>query len=156
MLPWTPCKPCPAQAARRPTSHSRSPLPEMDQGDIGRSTLQRQLPTAVQLHILSLLTPNDLALSGRLVSPDARDAFSGAQHRTASLSEPLEAHAAAWAVAARQQHVRQLPFWHKLQLLCTAAASGCEVNLEVALEVLQPSVFPELLQSPMSCATVWR
>ncbi len=41
--------------------------------------------------------------------------------------------------------MRQLPFLHKLQLLCTAAASGSEVNLEVALALLQPSIFPEVL-----------
>ncbi len=43
--------------------------------------------------------------------------------------------------------MQQLPFRHKLQLLCTAAASGSEVNLEVALALLRPSVFPGLLQS---------
>ncbi len=103
--------------------------------------------SAVQTQILSLLPPNDRALSGRLVSPDARDGLSGPQRCTASLSQPLPPHAVAWAVAAGQQHVRQLPFRHKLQLLCTAAASGSEVNLEVALALLQPSIFPQLLQS---------
>ncbi len=143
-VPLPPCLDAPGSSA----APRLSPffLAEMDQGDTDCGAAHRQLPTAVQLHILSLLTPNDRALSGRLVSPDARDAFSGAQHCTASLSEPLVAHAAARAVAAGQQYVLQLPFWHKLQLLCTAAASGCEVNLAVALEVLQPSVFAELLQ----------
>ncbi len=107
---------------------------------------QPQLPPALQLHILSFLPPNDRALSGRLVSPDAADAFSGPQHCTASLSQPLPPHAVPWAQPGWQQRVRQLPFRHKLQLLCTAAASGSEVNLEVALALLQPSVFPELLQ----------
>ncbi len=107
---------------------------------------QQQLPPALQLHILSFLPPNDRALSGRLVSPDAADAHTGRTHCTASLSQPLPPHAAPWAMGAGQQHVRQLPFRHKLQLLCTAAASGSEMNLEVALALLQPSVFPELLQ----------
>ncbi len=112
-----------------------------------RARVQWRLPTPLQLHVLSLLPPNERALSGRLVCPDARDTLTGAQHCTASLSQPLPPHALPWAVAAGQQHVRQLPFLHKLQLLCTAAASGSEVNMEAAWTLLQPSIFPELLQS---------
>ncbi len=105
------------------------------------------LPAALQLHVFSLLPPNDRALNCRLVSPDAAAGLSGPENCTASLSKPLPPHALAWALEAGQQHVRQLPFRHKLQLMCTAAASGSEVNLEVALALLQPSIFPELLQS---------
>ncbi len=105
-----------------------------------------QLPIALQLHILSRLPPNERALSARLVSPDARDALSGPQNCTASLSQPLPAHSASWAQAAGQQHLRQLPFRYKVQLLCTAARSGSEVNLDVVLALLQLSAFPELLQ----------
>ncbi len=118
----------------------------MDQATSKRGDTQRHLPPALQLHILSFLPPNDRTLSGRLVSPDAAAGLSGPQHCTASLSQPLPPHAAPWAVEAGQQHVRQLTFWHKLQLLCTAAASGSEVNLEVAWALLQPSIFPELVQ----------
>ncbi len=107
----------------------------------------RQLPTALQLHILSLLPPNERALSGRFVCREAADAFSEPQHCTASLSQPLPPHAAPWAIDAGQQHVRQVRYRHKFQLLCTAAASGSEVNLEVAWALLEPSVFPELLLS---------
>ncbi len=106
----------------------------------------QQLPTAVQLHVLSLLPPNERALSARSVCRDAWAAFATDDHLTASLSQPLPLYAAAWAEVAGQQHVRRLPFRHKLQLLSTAAASGSEVNLGVALAVLQPSIFPELLQ----------
>ncbi len=116
--------------------------------DVSRGSSQHvglQLPPALQLHILSFLPPNDRALSGRLVSPDAAAGLSGPQHFTASLSQPLPTHAAPWAVEAGRQHMRQLPFRHKLQLLCTAAASGSEVNLEVALALLRPGVFPEVL-----------
>ncbi len=112
----------------------------------GANNSALQLPTALQLHILSFLPPNDRALSGRLVSPDLKDALSEPQHCTASLFQPLPPHAVPWAVEAGQQHMRQLPFLHKLQLLCTAATSGSEVNLEVALALLQLSVFSELLQ----------
>ncbi len=111
------------------------------------SRVWRQLPSALQLRILSLLPPNDRALSGRLVSPDARDLLTDLQDCIASLSQPLPPHAVPWAMAAGQQHVRQLPFMHKLQLLCTAAASGSEINLEVAWALLQLNVFPTLLQS---------
>ncbi len=120
-----------------------------------RQALGLQLPPALQLHILSFLPPNDRALSGRLVSPDAAAGLSGPRHFTARLYKPLPPHAVPWAVEAGQQHVRQLPFRHKLQLLCTAAESGSEANLEVALALLQPSVFPELLYQDMRKGTAY-
>ncbi len=123
-------------------------------GQHGSTGAPRQLPPVLQLHILSLLPPNDRALSGRLVSSDAADGLSVKVNCTAFLSQPLPPHAVAWALEAGQQHVQQLPFLHKLQLLCTAARSGSEVNLEVALALLQPSIFPELLQS-YDCSA-WR
>ncbi len=113
----------------------------------------RQLPTTVQLHILSLLPQNDRALNGRLACRDAHNGLTGPQHCTASLSQPLPPHAVPWALEAGQQHVRQLPFRHKLRLLNVAAVSGSEVNLEVAWALLQPSIFPEMLKSskPLPC-----
>ncbi len=105
---------------------------------------QQQLPPVLQLHILSFLPPNDRALSGRLVSPDAAVALTGPDNCTASLSQPLPPHTVAWAVEATQQRLRQLPFRHKLQLLCTATASGSEVNLEMLLPLLRPSIFSEV------------
>ncbi len=128
-------------------SKSRSIAKNMGESDDSDSTLQRQLPTALQLHILALLPPNERALSGRLVCRDAFCALADLQSCTVSLGQPLPPHAVPWAVEAGQQYARQLPFRHKLQLQCTAAASGSEVNLEVAWAVLQPSVFPEMLQS---------
>ncbi len=115
------------------------------------NTSLKQLPTTVQRHILLLLPPNDRALGCRLACPDMRDALSEPQHCTASLSQPLPPYAVSWAVEAGQQHVQQLAFRHKLQLMCTAAASGSEVNLEVALALLQPSIFPEslLIEDPV-------
>ncbi len=133
---------------------SQNPSQQTASGELdgaSSSGLPPQLPPTLQLHVLSFLPPNDRALSGRLVSPDATDALTGPDHCTASLSQPLPPHAVTWAVGAGQQHVRQLPFWHKLQLLCTAATSGSKVNLEVALALLQPSVFPELLQRWVLC-----
>lgn len=55
------------------------------------------------------------------------------------LSLPLPQHAAYEAILthARDQ-LRQLPVHRKLHILCTAATSGCETNLAVALQLLQP------------------
>ncbi len=105
-----------------------------------------QLPLALQQHILSFLPPNDRALSGRLVSAYAAAGLTGPDHCTASLSQPLPPHAVPWAVEVGQQHARQLTLRHKQQLLCAAAVSGSEVNLEVARAMLQHSVFPGPLQ----------
>ncbi len=152
----------PAPHARPPSLHPgptlqpgrRSPVAVASMGENHSSSqdLELQLPPALQLHVLSFLPPHDRALSGRLVSPDAAAALSTDPTCTASLSQPVPPHAVPWAAAAadpqRAQQLRQLPFWHKLQLLCTAAATGCEANLEVALALLQPSIFLELLQSP--------
>ncbi len=114
----------------------------------------QRLPPALQLHILSFLPSNDRALSGRLVSPDAAATLAGPDHCTASLSQPLPPHAAPWAVEPTRQRLRQLPFQHKLRLLCTAAASGSAVNLEVVLPLLQPSIFLELWYNEL-LFTVW-
>ncbi len=113
--------------------------------DVQARDLQR-LPTALLSHTLSFLPPNERTLTARFICRDAAAALGDAEAHTASLSQPLPPHAVPWAVEAGQQHVRQLPFRHKLQLMCTAAASGSKVNLEVALALLQPSIFPELLQ----------
>ncbi len=109
---------------------------------------RRQLPPALQLRILTLLPPNERALSGRLTCRDAADAFSAAEDRTVSLAHQLPPHAVPWALEAGQRHVRLLPFRHKFHLLSTAASSGSKVNLGIALKLLQPSIFPELLHSP--------
>ncbi len=114
----------------------------------------RQLPTAIQLRILELLPPHDRAVNGRLAFRDAWEALNGPHHCTASLSQPLSPQFAALAQAGCwQERMRLLSFRQKLHLLCTAAASGCEANMDVALGLLRPSVFPELLSS---CKTPWR
>ncbi len=106
-----------------------------------------QLPTAIQLYILSLLPPNERTLSGRFVSRDTAEGLSSLEDRTASVSQPLPSHAVPWALAAGQQHMRQLPYCLKPQLLCKAAASGSETNLQCALHLLHATIFPELLTS---------
>ncbi len=118
---------------------------DMDVPDASGCILWGRLPFAVQLHVLSLLPPNDRALSGRLTCRDASSHLS--KVNTASLALPLPPHAPSWAQAAGRLYVQQVPFRRKLGLLCTAAASGCEANLEAALAVIQPSIFPEMLHS---------
>ncbi len=113
------------------------------------------LPAELHMHVLSLLPPNDLALGGRLSCKDAAQRFSQPHHRTARLSQPLPGHAvtaagattATWCVEAAQTALRELTFRRKLLLPSTAAASGCEANVEFALQLLQPHVFPEALQT---------
>ncbi len=131
--------------------------------DSGAQPAQNDLPSELRLHILSLLPPNDLALGGRLSSRDAAQRFREVYHRTANLSWPLPPYAAAsWEAevpaqrglprssgrAAWQPHlqraVEQLRYEEKHSLLAAAAASGSEVNLEVAWHLLRPCVFPEL------------
>ncbi len=114
------------------------------------------LPHDLLLHVLSLLPPNDLALGGRLSCKEAAQRFSEPHHRTARLSQPLPGHvaptatdttAANWCISHAQAALRELTLRRKLLLLCAAAASGCEANVEFALELLQPHVFSELLQT---------
>ncbi len=116
-------------------------------------TGQRQLPSTLQLHIVSLLPPNDLALGARLACRYLSAGLSKPEHCTAYLSQPLPPHAAPWAEAAGQQHVRRLPLRHKLQLMCAAAASGSELNLELSWQLVQPSLFPGALNRTRDAAT---
>ncbi len=116
----------------------------MEAPDTPTRSLQH-LPAAVLSHAFSFLRPNERTLNARFICRDTAAALSDAEYRSASLSQPLPPHAVPWAVEAGQQHVRQLPTWHKLLLLSTAAASGSEANLEVALALVQQSIFPEML-----------
>ncbi len=118
-----------------------------DGGRPGSRTLPRQqLPTALQLHILSFLPHNERTLSGRLACQELNDALREDSNFVACMFQPLPAHAAAWAKDDWQQHAKVLPFQHKLELLCAAARSGFEANLEVAWAFLQSSMFPEVLR----------
>ncbi len=95
------------------------------------------------LRMLELLPPNEQALSGRLACRDAAWRLSTPRHRTVRCDQPLPEHAddSCW-----HRHLSyQLPFKHKLQLLSTAAASGCEANVRLAWGVLQPCLFQEMI-----------
>ncbi len=110
------------------------------------------LPVELQGHIFTLLPPNERALS-RGACRAARDASNepeqplDPQHCTVHLSELLPDYIRAQAVEAFQEQLPQLTFRRKVELLSTAAASGCLVNLEVALQLVQATVFPQLLLS---------
>ncbi len=109
------------------------------------------LPLELRLHILSFLPPNDLALGGRLSCKDAAQHFSQPPQRTVGLGQPLSAHAAACWQEWGEVALRELTLRQKLLLLRTAASSGCETNFELAWQLLQPHVFPELLQTDHYC-----
>ncbi len=133
-------------ATNPPSSPSSCQHPgvTMEVPDTQTRSLQH-LPAAVLSHAFSFLPSNESTLTARFICRDAAAALSDAEQCSASLCQPLPPHALPWAVEAGQQHVRQLPTRHKLQLLSTAAASGSEVNLEAALALLQQSIFPEML-----------
>ncbi len=123
----------------------------MEDGERVSHTSWDLLPTAIQLHILSLVPPNDRALAGRLMCKRVAASASDVELCTASLSQPLPPHAVPWAMEVAQEQVRQLPFGKKLQMLSAAASSGSELNLEVALALLKPSTFSEVLHLRPHC-----
>ncbi len=110
-----------------------------------------QLPADLRLRIISYLTPNEVALAGRLSCKDAAQRFSEPHHRNTQvlLGQPLPGHVVdtAWCLEGAQAAMKQLTFRQKLLVPSTAAASGCEANVEFALQLLQPHVFPELLHT---------
>ncbi len=105
------------------------------------------LPAELRLHVLSLLPPVDLALGGRLSSKDAALHFTEPTCRTTDLRQPLPHYATTVGMVSAQSALRQLTFRQKLHLPATAATSGCEANVEFALQLLQPHVFPEVLRT---------
>ncbi len=101
------------------------------------------LPRDLRLRILSLLSPNELALAGRLTCKDAAHHFSEAHHCTVHFDQPLPPIAA----AALELEMRQWTLRNKLQLLVTSPKCGIEQNVELVWKVLQPQLLPELLQT---------
>ncbi len=148
------------------TGHPLAFVPSRTQG-AEEAWQASDLPPELRLRALSFLPPNELALSGRLSSKDAAQRFSEPHHRTARLRQRLSGHAvtatttrvvevdgevvegdmAAAVVQHAARAAKQLNFRHKLCLALTAAASGYEANVEFALQLLQPNVFPELLHT---------
>ncbi len=108
----------------------------------------RQLPPDLQLHILSLLPPNEIACTARLTSKGAAQRFSTPHHLTAFFSLPLPPHVTApcW-IHAVQPAAHSLSHKQRLLLPSTAARSGSTTNLALAWELLQPCLLSQLLQS---------
>ncbi len=108
------------------------------------------IPGAAMLCVLHHLQPNDKATSGRLLCKDAAFWLNGVANRTVDISKPLPPHVAASAphfAAGAQAQLYDIPLRRKLMWLSIAAVSGCEANMQVAWRALQPSLFPELLQT---------
>ncbi len=91
--------------------------------------------------VLEAMDVNDQALNGRLVSKDASRRLS--KHVTFALPLPPTVGDAAWQPHL-QRAFRHLTYRARLQMLSGAAASGSELNLEVAWGLLQPFLFPGL------------
>ncbi len=99
------------------------------------------LPTELTARVLEVLEDNDKALSVRFINKDMYRRFNQPEHLAARFSLPLPSSAidAAWQPHL-QRAFRQLTFTSKVNTLAVAASSGCEVNLEVAWGLVQPSV----------------
>ncbi len=108
---------------------------------------QQELPREMQLAVLSWLPANEISLSARFACKMAAQRSSEPRYRTVDFSQPLPPHAASARLAGAESALRCLTITRKLGLLSTAAKTGCEVNLEVALRLLHGCLFPELLQS---------
>ncbi len=102
--------------------------------------------TLVMRLVLERLDANDRALNGRLVCTDACELLRQPRHWTVRLSQPLPPSAgdAAWQPHL-QRAFRSLTRFAKAQSLAAAAASGSEVNLELAWGLLRPCRFPEVV-----------
>ncbi len=102
--------------------------------------------TLVMRLVLERLDANERALNGRLVCKDACEILRQPRHWTVRLSQPLPPSAgdAAWQPHL-QRAFRSLTRFAKAQSLAAAAASGSEVNLELAWGLLRPCLFPEML-----------
>ncbi len=99
------------------------------------------LPLDLIARVLEWLDPNERMLNGRLVSKEACEHLTRLRHCTARLCVPMPAQALepAW-----QPHLlralRLLTFQSKLNMLCVAASTGSEVNMQLAWGLLRPSV----------------
>ncbi len=107
-----------------------------------------ELPPELQLAVLSRLPPNEVALSARRTCRAAAQHFAEEHHRTAAIGQPLPPHAASEPMeGVAEAAMHHLSFRNKLRTLSVAAATGNVANLEVAWRLLQPCIFPELLQT---------
>lgn len=119
----------------------------------GQAALVVDLPPDLRLRVIGSLPPHVLALTGRLVCRGAGQHFCEPHHHTTSvsdlLSNPLPSHYANSApyIERATEALGALTFRQKLLLPVLAATSGCEANVSFALQLLEPSLFPELLHT---------
>ncbi len=108
------------------------------------------IPGAAMLCVVGHMQPNDKATTGRLLCKDAAHWLNRVPDRTVHIGTPLPAHVADSAphfAAGAQAQLHDVPLRRKLLWLSVAALSGCEANVQVAWRALEPSLFPELLQT---------
>ncbi len=101
------------------------------------------VPTELVPAVLAALSPAELTINGRRVCKAAAAHFDAPRHRTLHFTRALDT--PLLQQAAREMLRDALPhmtFAQKLSLMAAAAASGCEANLEIAWEALEPCLFP--------------
>ncbi len=129
--------------AERPDS-----IPEVPPEVITSAEAPPEVPPELITAVLSRLPPNEVALSARRTCRAAAQHFAEEHHRTAAIGQPLPPHAASGPLEeAAEGAFRGLTFTNKLRTLSVAAASGSVANLEAAWRLLQPCLFPALLQT---------
>ncbi len=107
------------------------------------------MPPELITAVLSRLPSNEVALSARRTCRAAAQHFAEEHHRTAAIGQPLPPHAVIGPLEQADAAFRGLNFRRKLRSLSVAAASGSFTSLEVVWRLLQPCVFPELLQTDL-------
>lgn len=146
-----PCQRASASSSTTITSSSASFSPTSSMDSMVESAPRENhtlLPTHLLIHILKQLPPNDIAWSARLSCKDANTHLAQQGHTTVLLSQPLSICCAlAWVKHAPDTTTSDpfddLTFYEKLQLLTTAASSGCTANLVVAWALVQPHLIPD-------------
>ncbi|KXZ42671.1 hypothetical protein GPECTOR_125g504 [Gonium pectorale] len=117
-----------------------------------------ELPMELAERIVGCLDRNEVATNFRLVCRAAAAHFSGLQHTTIRLSQPVPppVFAAHWLAPGA---TRGLTLARRETLLCLVAASGCVANLEVALRatgrLLSHRVFEAAAASGQLASCQW-
>lgn len=103
---------------------------------------RQPVPNDVILLLLSTLPPSELAFHGRRVCKAAAAHFKAPHHCTVALSQPLDSLDVQRQMRDKlQQQLPNMSLHHKLSLMASAAASGCEANLSIAWDALKPCLF---------------
>ncbi len=125
---------------RNSSSH---PPPQQDLAQPRRTQPVNPLPKDLFLHVLSLLSDNEIAFSGRLACKDAAAHFATKRHCIITLSQPLPGNAVQAYISHVAPILPQLSLNRKLLLLSSAAKSGSQINCDTAWQLLVPTLFTE-------------